>query len=95
MIQVETIHFEKKAKKKFLSHSMLREPTFFFFLEKEDYQNKYLHLEIYTQESHDENLADIAPRWNEKIKLMGRFLQFLLSPTWVCIPRSPKYYIKD
>lgn len=31
MIQVETIHFEKKAKKKFLSHSMLREPTFFFF----------------------------------------------------------------
>ena len=30
--------------------------------EKEDYQNKYLYLEIYTQESHDENLADISQR---------------------------------
>lgn len=96
MIQVETIHFEKKAKKKSSYLTLcLENPLFFFFLEKEDYQNKYLHLEIYTQESHDENLADIAPRWNEKVKLMGRFLQFLLSPTWVCIPRSPKYYIKD
>ena len=60
---------------------MPREPTFFFFFEKEDYQNKYLYLEIYTQESHDENLADIAQRLNEKVKLMGCFLQFLSSPT--------------
>lgn len=74
---------------------MPREPTFFFFFEKEDYQNKYLYLEIYTQESHDENLADIAQRLNEKVKLMGCFLQFLSSPTWVCIPRSHKYYVKD